>query len=92
MATNANKECTLHCSCSRPDHIVRLTRFDDAHGNPPDYYMEVVLRPENNLWRRLKSAVMYLWNGTTCKYGNSAEVVLERSDMKKLKDFLDDSK
>ena len=77
----------LSCSCSALDHVVRFGRMVDDEGHS-DTYVHVSLAHERSFWRRLKTALRYLF-GDTCRYVCSTEVIVEPRDLPKLRAWLE---
>ena len=74
----------LVCSCTSLDHSIRFSKDRDSL----EWYVDVMLSPERSFWKRLKSALAYLFNGRTCRYGCSSEVLLKGDDIPRLKAWI----
>ena len=81
--TTTKEELVLVCSCTSLNHVVRFSYWDE------DGYISVLLCAERSWWKRLKTSIAYLFRGHTCRYGDSAEVVLSPEDYPKLRTWLD---
>lgn len=79
-----DKELILPCTCSALDHVMRASRwtYDDGRS---EIDIEVILRPEPSIWKRLKTAIKFLFYGNTCRYGTTAEMVVSSEDWERLK-------
>ena len=78
----------LSCSCSALDHVVRFGRMVDGDTGHSDIYVDVSLARERSFWRRLKTALRYLF-GDTCRYVCSTEVIVEPRNLPKLRAWLE---
>lgn len=77
----------LACSCAALDHVVRFGRSVDQEGHS-DLYVSVSLVRERSFWRRLKTSLRYLFRGNVCRYVCATEVLVEPSDLPKLREWL----
>ena len=74
------------CSCSSLDHMLRLTRWPEDHDGT--LYVDMVLRPDRSFWRRIATAIRYVFN-RTCRFGGVSDMLLEPKDVQRLRSFLD---
>ena len=78
-------DLVLVCTCTALNHVVRFSADDR------DAVVSVSLAPEQNWWKRLKTALGYLIKGNTCRYGYSAEVILSESHYPILREWLEEA-
>jgi hypothetical protein len=73
------------CTCGDVQHqlIVRYWKGLVHKEDKPEVFVEVLLNPELNIWKRIVNAVRYIF-GYRSKYGDFDEVILEPSDYKKI--------
>jgi hypothetical protein len=73
------------CDCQDPEHQFVLTYYEDDEEK--EMYMQVHLVNYDNFFRRLWTAVRYLF-GYRSRYGEFDEVVLNLDSVRTLVDFL----
>ncbi len=69
------------CSCQSMDHVVRFA-FWPYDPDDPSYGIEAYVHvslARQSLWRRIKTALRYVFRGA-CPYVDAAEVVLNERD------------
>lgn len=78
------------CQCNSPEHQLIFSYFPDEQ----NVYVTVHLTPIHGFWKRLKSAVWYLF-GHRSIYGHFDEFILKPQDTERLQsvvNFLKNSK
>lgn len=75
-------QIVLICSCSSLDHAIRFSRWEDG-----EICIDLVLSTDRPWYRRLITAIKYLFN-RTCNYGVCAETLLKETDQKRLSEWL----
>ena len=76
------------CDCGHIEHLIVLS-FDPDESEPEyrEIYLEVFLNPHRHFLVRVWHAIKYIF-GYRSKYGDFDEVVLGKSQVAKLMDFL----
>ena len=91
---NDSDDVIFVCSRTSLNHVVRFSFWPVPEGKgheegDGDAYISVSLDIEKSFWKRLKTAIVFLFRGQTCRYGDTAEVILKSSDYPKLRTWLD---
>lgn len=81
------KEHFIVCACRDLEHMMRFQYFADDEDIERIIYFETHLRTWRNIFRRYWEAVKYLW-GYKSRYGEFDEVLMDKEEVKKLVDYL----
>lgn len=71
----------LTCKCSSTEHTLIFESIDG------DVYVNMFLS-ELPLFKRIKLAIKYIF-GYKCKYGHYEEIILDKSNIKELKEIIE---
>lgn len=82
-----NDELLINCSCSSLGHVARFSNWPED-GCDNQATIEIALDLRTSFWMRLKTAWLYLFN-RPCAYGVSAEFMLRREDVPRVRAWLD---
>lgn len=77
-----NQFLYLTCDCTSSEHVARILHRDG------DWYLEVHLVNHQSFFKRLITALNYLFRRHSTKYGNWDEMILRREDLIQLKKML----
>jgi hypothetical protein len=75
----------LICECENIEHQIIFSYFEDD--DIKEVYMSIHLIPEHNIFKRIWKAIKYVF-GYRCEYGHFDEMILKKSDAKKLLNIL----
>ena len=67
------------CQCYNTEHQLIFSYFPDVE----EVYVSVHLTPEYNIWKRIWTAIKYIF-GYKCCYGHFDEFIFKKSDAEKL--------
>lgn len=73
------------CKCDNVEHQLIFGYFDDEPNG--DVYCSVHLRPETNIWKRIKNGLKYIF-GHKSIYGNFDEFIFKKEDAHKLEEIV----
>ena len=80
----------LECGCSAKDHVVCLTTVDwSKEGKDPTeaditLYLNMQMSPDGGLFRRVWTAIRYVFKRTPCRFGYWNETIVSPVQAKKL--------
>lgn len=80
------------CKCLNVEHQLVFSYFEEDE-EEKEVYVSVHLRPESNIWKRIVSAVKYIFGYKSC-YGHFDEFIFKKEDadrLQKVVDFLKDN-
>lgn len=77
------KHFCLNCDCGDLEHQIWFRYFSDEAIKNREMCVEMHI-PNDSFWRRLKRAVMYLWDG---KNGQFTDLVVREQQIADLEDF-----
>ena len=82
----------LECSCSSKDHIICMHLSDYADSKYPDVdlYLSMQMSPEGGFFRRLWTAIRYVFLSSPCNYGCWNETILSTDDANKVISICED--
>lgn len=89
----AENELLMRCSCHSAEHIAWLihdpweSRDSNLKAADDDWYLSVML-DHFSFWKRLRTALRYVFAPQTIKYGMTAELVLRNEDVDRLAEFI----
>ena len=80
-----NSEIHFECDCSSTEHMVKISfNFDE---DDTYLYLDVLLKPERNLFKRFWKALKYLF-GHRSRYGDFDEFLFKKKDVEDLRKVL----
>lgn len=74
------------CRCDSTEHQLIFSYFDDDL-NERFVYCNVNLIPEQNIWKRIKNGIKYIF-GYKSKYGQFDEFIFKKEDVHKLEEIV----
>ncbi len=74
------------CACHNTEHQLIMSYFDDEPRG--EVYCSVYLKPETNIFKRLKNAIKYIF-GHRSVYGDFDEFVFKPKDADRLQQVVD---
>lgn len=94
---DVDEKIYLECSCSAGDHLVSIQLVDYSKpGEDPlvqlsdvDLYLHMQLRSPWGFWRRVKAALIYVFKGTPCNYGNWNETIVSPEQARRMKEIIE---
>jgi hypothetical protein len=81
----------LNCICHSPSHIIKLQIYNWQKNNISsdiDLSVSVHISPEQSIFKRIWIAIKYIF-GHQSEFGEFAEILLDESKTKEIKEFLD---
>jgi hypothetical protein len=81
------EEVWITCDCSYADHSARLARWDSDTDEAPQLYLDVHLNPEGGFWKRIWTALRYIFVRHPCRFGCFAEMVLNEESAEKIENI-----
>ena len=80
----------LECGCSAKDHVVCLTLVDWSKDDEVpkegdlDLYLNMQMSPDGGFFRRVWTAIRFVFKRTPCHYGYWNETIISPAQAKKL--------
>jgi hypothetical protein len=80
----------VKCSCSTPDHVIafKWERWDWSDGSEVDLYIETQMRREERWWKRLWTAIRYIFKATPCQFGYWSCAIVDEDQAAEIRDLM----
>lgn len=80
-------ENIIKCDCGDLSHAIQFAYFEEDRAECHLMYISTILNNKHNFFKRLWYGLRYILLGDVCKYGISQEAVVEKEEVRRLRNI-----